>query len=88
MIASLISTMLPLATCVLIPFMLPASKQDEKVDLSDEISPWSHWRGNGAEVTTPVRPSQVARESDSSGENTPQNIKIGGRHEEERNTQN
>jgi len=86
--ASLLSTILPLATCILIPFMLPASKQDEKVDLSDEVSPWSRWFGTPGVTASnsPVSYTQVvAHESDISSEDTtPQNVrKIGGRHHDD-----
>jgi len=44
-IAALISTILPLLVCLLIPYMIPDCYQTESITMENEISPWKRWRG-------------------------------------------
>jgi len=44
-VCSLCSTLLPLITCVLMPYMLPHSRQDEKIEFQLELTPYQKYMG-------------------------------------------
>merc|ERR1711862_55951 len=44
-IASLLSTILPCVTCILMPYMIPHCRQDEKVEFEMELTPYQRWKG-------------------------------------------
>jgi len=74
--ASIISTALPLATCVLIPYMLPDAKQSEKLVIENELSPYQNWMGINPHEK---RYSGISQEypQRSPSQSTPQSTPIG-----------